>query len=191
MENNALTAGVSPDGLKNRRDIKILVCFLLNTAAEPLAREDLTKIMCDKCLANYFEICDAIDRLIKNGNVLIDNETGFLSLSADGKTVAENLYDDLPLTVREKATATAMKLIARRRSERENRVEITKCDGGCKVECTLMSGDLALMSVSLYVPDKRYASKVREQFLDNPESIYRTVLSQMTGERDLAPHKGS
>jgi len=44
-----------------------------------------------------------------------------------------------------------------------------------------------LMSISLYLPDKNYALKAKERFIDNPEFIYRTVLAHLTGERSLAP----
>ena len=41
---DAFTGGVQPDGLKNKSDIKVLICFLLSNGSQPLSRKDLTDI---------------------------------------------------------------------------------------------------------------------------------------------------
>ncbi|MCL2486840.1 MAG: DUF4364 family protein, partial [Oscillospiraceae bacterium] len=71
---DALTAGVSPDGLKSRLAIKAMICFLLDTLPEPLSKDDILDVMCGHELANYFEVCDGLDRLIRLGNVIILDE---------------------------------------------------------------------------------------------------------------------
>lgn len=181
MQNDALTAGVRPDGIKNRRELRILICYLLHNATEALAAEDLIDLICEHQLANYFEVCDAFSSLIEKKNISEDTDTGLLSLTADGSEVARNLYDTLPITVREKAESALKKLIFRKHSERENKVVIKKLDTGCNVSCTVMSADLELMSISLYVPDEQTARLVKERFLDAPATIYRLALSQLTG----------
>ncbi|MBE6764935.1 MAG: DUF4364 family protein [Ruminococcaceae bacterium] len=187
MQNDALTAGVRPDGIKNRRELRILICFLIFNATEPLAAEDLIDLICDQQLANYFEACDAISSLITKKNIKEDTDTGLLTLTDDGLEVAKNLYDTLPITVREKAETALKKLIFRKHSERENKVEIKKLDTGCNVSCTVMSAGLELMSISLYVPDEHTARLVKERFLDAPATIYRLALSQLTGTAFSSP----
>lgn len=181
MPNDALTAGVRPDGIKNRKEMRILICFLLNRASEPLAAEDLIDLICEHQLGNYFEICDAISSLVDKKNIVEDPDTGLLVLTSDGHEVATNLYDSLPTTVREKAQDAVKRLVKRKHSERENKVEIKKLDTGCNVTCTVMSADLELMTISLYVPDEQTARIVKDRFLDAPAKIYRLALSQLTG----------
>jgi len=182
IELDAFTAGVAPDGLKSKREIGILVCFLLDTAPEPLTKEELLDVMLERQLANYFEICACIEALIKIGSIIKIDGQGYLAVSEKGCEAARILYKNLPYTVREKGTAAAMKLITRRRSERDNRVEIAPAEGGCQVLCSVMSGDLPLMTVSLYVPDESYAERVRDKFHDVPQELYRTLLSFLTDE---------
>lgn len=183
VELDALTAGVAPDGLKSKREIKILICFLLNSAPEPLTKEELLEVMLERQLANYFEICGCIEELIGLGSVVRLDEAGTLAVSEKGRDIGLDMQKSLPFTVREKGMAAAMKLITRKRSERENRVEIAPSEGGCQVTCSVMSGDLPLMSVSLYVPGESYAEKVRDKFHDVPQELYRMVLSYLTDER--------
>ena len=182
LELDALTGDVSPDGLKNRRDIKILICYLLRVSTEPLTKDDLLGIMREWELANYFEACHGLDILIKVGNVVELSENGFLSLSDNGAVIADTLYSGLPYTVREKGRSAAMSVITRRRSERQNVVSVDSISGGYQVTCKVLSGDIPIMTISLYVPDEQYAERIRNKFLDVPEALYRSVLSYLTDE---------
>ena len=187
MENNALTAGVSPDGLKNRTMIRVLICFIICNFAEFFTKDELLKIICERKLANYFEVCDALSSLQENGSVDIDKENAQFLPNDNTRLIATTLGNDLPRTVRDKSLDAAKKLISRRRSERENTVEIEPLENGCRVNCTIMNAGDQLMSVSLYVPDRKYAELVRERFLDAPEYLYRIVFAQLTGTEEIAP----
>ena len=98
---DAFTGGVRPDGLKNKSEIKVLVCFLLSHSTQPLSRKEMTDIFLDRGLANYFEASDAISSLIKHENVIENAEDGALVITESGKIIADTLYDALPMTIRE------------------------------------------------------------------------------------------
>ncbi|MBE6754702.1 MAG: DUF4364 family protein [Ruminococcaceae bacterium] len=184
MENNALTAGVSPDGLKNRTGIRILICWLLCNSSELLTADDVTDLICGNRLANYFEVCDAIAQLVEGGN--IDKDPAGLLLPNDDTRLAASLIGDLPLTVREKSAAALESFIRRRISMRENRVVIEPLEIGCRVSCTIMNGSEELMSVSMYVPSKQYAERIRDRFFDDTEQMYRQIFAQLTGDNSLS-----
>lgn len=176
----ALTAGVSPDGLRSRRDIKILICFILANFKEPLSRDDLLEIITHDGLANYFEVCAAIDPLIENGNISEDEETKLLTATDNGRLIAESLYTSLPLTVREKSMAVGSRMLSRRRHEKENNVEIIPSGNGYIVKCEVLDGDTVLLATSLYVTNIEYARIVKERFLNAPQELYLAVLKQLT-----------
>ncbi len=180
--NNTLTAGVSPDGLKDSYGIKILICYLVHSFNSALTPKDILEISFEHALANYFEVCSVMEELILNGIVLKDTNTEILSLSKDGLLIAETLYTDTPFTVREKAVAAIKKRLARKRHEEETHIEINEVADGYQIVCTLLGTGTPLMSVSLYMPDKKYALAAKERFIDNPEIIYRTLLSHLTNE---------
>ncbi len=185
--NNTLTAGVCPDGLKDGTSIKIFICFLIDHFKDTLTQNDIIEVVFERALANFFEICSAIDELIVNGFILKDSESGILSLSSKGQFTADNLSRDLPLTVREKAVAAIEKRIERKHHEQETRIEYTDVDGGCQLNCTLLGQGSPLMSVSLYLPDRKYAEAAAERFIDDPEYVYRILLAHLAGEASLAP----
>ncbi len=184
---DAFTGGVRPDGLKNKSDIKVLVCFLLSHSTQPLSRKDLTDIFLDRGLANYFEASDAISSLIKHENVVEHTEDGTLAITDSGKIIADTLYDALPLTIREKSLDAMSKLINRRHVSKQNKTKIEACDKGYHVTCTVNDGTMETMSVKIYVPTYNYATVVRDRFLDDPETLYRAVMALLTDTPQIAP----
>jgi len=179
---NTFVANVAHDGLKNKQEIKVMICFLINFSPEPITKDELLTVLMDKQIANYFEICNELQVLIDKGTVVYLEDNKNLSLNEKGVKVACDLYKKLPLTAREKACASAMRLISRRRSERENLAEITPINGGCQVSCSIMSENHPIMAVSLFVPDESYAQKIVNTFHDKPTELYKTVLSLLTKE---------
>ncbi len=186
---DAFTGGVRPDGLKNKSDIKVLVCFLLSQCSQPLSRKDLTDIILDRGIANYFEASDAISSLIRHENVVVkENELdGALAVTESGRIIADTLYDALPLTIREKSLDAMSKLVNRRHVSKQNKTKIEACDKGYHVTCTVNDGSMETMSVKIYVPTYNYATVVRDRFLDDPETLYRAVMAQLTDTPQIAP----
>ena len=185
MKQDAFSAGVEPGGLWHKNDIRILLCYILSSVRGPLSRRDLTRIIQEKGLANYFEVEDGLAGLVEQGNFLVDQD-GTCHLTEAGREIADSLDTTLPLSVRDKAMEAAVTLLADARSRRENRVEIQETERGWQVDCHISGGDMELLSFTLYVPDRAQAEFVRDRFHRNPEGIYRLLLAALTGDRALA-----
>ena len=184
---DAFTGGVRPDGLKNKSDIKVLVCFLLSHCSQPLTQKDLTDIFLEWGLANYFEAADAISSLPRHENVTEQPEDGALTITDKGKFIANTLYDGLPVTVREKSLEAIEQLLTRKHINKYNKTRIEACDKGYTVTCTVNDGTMDTMSVKVYVPTFNYATFVRDRFLQDPETLYRAVMAQLTDTPEIAP----
>lgn len=185
MGHDAFTGGVEPGGLWNQNDIRILICYVLDSVGAPLPREDIARLLQQKGLANYFEVGDALGALERLGHIGQDGQ-GLCSIRETGREIAGALAGTLPLSVREKAREAALMLLADARAQRENRVEIQEGGQGCRVSCHISGGDIELMSFSLYVPDRAQAELVRANFHKNPEGAYRLLLSFVTGDTAYA-----
>lgn len=184
-ENAALTGGIEPGGLRTKSDIRILVCYMLNSVHAPLSKNDIVSICQDQGLANYFEINDAIASLIRRGNISAVNDGEYV-IEPTGKAIADTLDVNLPLSVRDKAMEAAFMLLASAKIQRENVVEIDRTEQGYNVTCHISGGDIDLMKFTLYVPDLFQARMVKRNFHRDPESVYKLLLSSVTGSRDLA-----
>lgn len=185
MTQDAFTGGVAPGGLWNKNDIRILLCYILASVNGPLSREDLLRIVQEKALANYFETEEALDGLVARGHAARD-EAGLYTATPSGREIARTLDASLPLSVRDKALEAALRLMADARARRENRVEVEKEGGGFRVTCHISGGDMELMSVSLFVPDRAQAQLAEENFYRDPEGVYKLLLSALSGDPGYA-----
>ena len=132
MEYDAFDAGIELGGLRNRDDIRLLICYLLKSVDAPMTRQMLNEAMQEDGLANYFEVGQAIEELLKTGNITADilEEDEVISVTQKGREAAELLQTSLPRTVREKAVNSAIRLTTRAKIERENKIEVKKEDNG-------------------------------------------------------------
>ena len=173
--------GVRPGGLYDSREIKVLICYMLSGVPEPLSRDTVIEILTEGEMANLFEISAAIDDLTARGN-LAETDGGLLTLTESGRTSAEQLYDLIPYTLRDRSQKAAMKLLARARNERDADVVITPLDVGYSVKCSIDKTDVPMMSFTLRVTDETIAKAVRERILDDPTAFYRALIALSTGD---------
>lgn len=185
MNFDAFTAGVEPGGLRSQSDIRLLICYMLASVREPLAKEDIVMVLQDNGLANYFEAASALADVLSKHNAdpspdnpehCIANENTF--------EISRQLDTTLPPSVRERAVTGTLSLLAKGKRERENKVEIEKCTDGYNVTCHISGGNRDMMKITLLVPDQYQARAVKKNFHRNPELIYQVMLCLMTGDRE-------
>ena len=185
MRNDAFSAGVEPGGLHSHQEIKILVCYMLSGVHEPLPRGAVLDILSGGGMANFFDASVASDDLVERGN-LSETDGGLLSVTEAGRHAASTLADMIPFTLRERSVTAGLRLLARQRSERENRADIAPSEnGGWIVSCSV--GTVTpLLRFDLMVGDELQAKQVREQFLNDPLLLYQSVIGILSGGATLS-----
>lgn len=187
MKFDAFTAGVSLGGLRSKNDIKLLICYVLSSIKQPLSKDDIISVLQENDLANYFEINDAFSDLIGNNNICQspDNPSSYI-ITETGKMIATQLDTALPISIREKSLSAAINLLAKIKRENENTVTIKEEKNGYSVTCNVSGGtDMDLLTINLFVPDKKQAELVKRNFQHNPDLIYSCTLALMTNNSDL------
>lgn len=183
MQYDAFDAGIELGGLRNRDDIRLLICYLLKSVEAPMTRQMLNEAMQEDGLANYFEVGQAIEELLKTGNITADifEDEEVVSVTPKGREAAELLQTSLPKTVREKAVNSAIRLTTRAKIERENKIEVRKEEnGGYTITFTLFDRDTELMKLSVYVVDSLQLEQVKKNFIDDPVKVYSTIITSLT-----------
>ena len=139
MKQDAFSAGVEPGGLWHKNDIRILLCYILASVNAPLSRQDLTRIIQEKGLANYFEVEDALASLLTQGNIAQDQE-GRCTVTPAGREIADSLDATLPLSVRDKALEAAFTLLAQAKAQRGKPGGPDKNQAGVSITCHISDG---------------------------------------------------
>ena len=182
---DAFIAGVEPGGLTNLQEIRILLCYMLNTVGQPVPRDAVTEILIGGGMANYFDTEAAIEELLSQRH-LTQDEDKMLGVTATGAQIGDSLSVRIPYTLRERSVKAALQLLKRRKVEQDNKVDIRKTeDGGYEVTCTVMDGARVLLSVTLPVSDSWQAEQIKEQFLADPALLYRSNLAVLTGDANM------
>ena len=183
MEYDAFDAGIELGGLRSRDDIRLLICYLLKSVDAPMTREMLNDAMQEDGLANFFEVGQAIEELLKTGNITADilDEDEVITVTEKGREAAELLQTSLPRTVREKAVNSAIRLVTRAKVERENKIEVRKeDDGGYTITFTLFDRGTELMKLSIYVVDSLQLEQVKQNFIHDPVKVYSSIITSLT-----------
>ncbi len=182
-EFDAFSEGIEPGGLRSRTQIKLLLTFLVSRLQEPMSESKLLESLQLHGLANYFEVGQAIEELLKTGNITADiaDDEEVLSVTNKGREAAELLQTSLPRTVREKAVNSAIRLTTRAKIERENKIEVKKEEnGGYNITFTLFDRDTELMKLSIFVADSLQLDQVKQNFIDDPVKVYSTIITSLT-----------
>lgn len=180
---DAFDAGIDLGGLRNRSEIRLLVCYLLRALDRPIPKALLVDAVLREGLANYFELNEAIAELLKAGNIDRDIQDGeeVLTITARGRESAELLETELPRTVREKAVNSAIKLMTLARNKRENKILTEPLpDGGFNVTFILGDEENEMMRLTIYVADRMQVEVVKKNFLEDPVKLYSSILAALT-----------
>ena len=184
MASNAFTEGVRPGGLTTGKEIRILLCYLLDSVPAPVRREDLEEVLVGEELANYFVMAESLTQLQKQG--LMTEQEGVCSLTEEGRTVAKTLADEVPKTIRETAVRGVIRAQQYAAKKAAHESEIIETTNGRCVRCSIGDTTGRLFQLELYMPDALTAETVRERFIENGDSVYELVLAALTDNRELA-----
>lgn len=181
---DAFTAGVEPGGLTNTQEIRILLCYMLDTVGQAMNREDVTDILMAGGMANYFDVQDAIEELIRLQHLVEADKK--IATTVTGAQIGQSLSVRIPYTLRQRSVEAALKLLKRIEVQRDNKVDIRKLEeGGYTVTCTVQDHGRDLLSVTLRVADNGQAERVKEQFLSDPALLFRSNLAVLTGDAGM------
>lgn len=184
MDNDAFGLGVAPGGLKEKSEIKLMVCYLLKTLDKSLTRTQINEILQLKKIANYFEINSAISDLISSGQVtseIIDDDE-LITITPKAELSVAIIERDLPRALREKAVNAALNVLQRDRIKKESHVTTEPHGQGFHVTFTVTDMDTELLKVTVYVTDERQIEIVKRNFYNNAVDIYSGVITSLTVE---------
>lgn len=184
MPGNTFTEGVKPGGLTTGTEVRILLCYLLNTIDTPVSREQIEEVLLGEELANYFVVAEGLAQIVAQG-LATEEQNGYL-ISPAGRSVAQTLARDVPRAVREAAVRGVVRARQYAAKAAAHHSEIVQTENGRTVHCSIADGTGSLFEMALYMPDELSANMVRRHFIDHGDQVYKLVLAALTNNRKLA-----
>lgn len=170
--------------LTGKNDIKIFILFLLDSIGYPLSRSDIEEICVSDNFVSYFDFAECFAELVDKDYLIQINEgeTELYSVSPVGREVASQLQDMLVTPIREQAFRSALRILSFKKREAEISCTITEQDGRYLVECSVKEKKVTLLSASILVDSKERAERMKKNFYERPEAIFKGMSALLACE---------
>ena len=170
-------------------EAKILLAYFLYQIDRPCTPMQLIDICEQSGVMDYFLYSAAITDMEANGIVKlvsIDGTEQYV-LSDKGRAGAEDFKTIVAPSLRKKIYATGLMFFARLKNERDVSFEVSEHGRGYLVRCICRDGDVTLMDISLFAPDKDQAEFIKAKVGANPSAFYSQVMDYIIDNQEYLP----
>ncbi len=171
--------------LREKNDIKIFILYLLRHINYPLDFATINDIVVQDGVVGYFDFTECFAELLETGNIIEDRTMDGCrySITEQGTHVADHLQSNLLPQIREKSLQSALRLLSFRERGAKLYCETKALENGTyQIICGIAEPGTDALRVELVVENERQAEKMRYNFYERPEVIYRGVFALLTGE---------
>lgn len=169
--------------LRDKFEIKVFILFLLNNLDDPLEFSTVNDIVIQDGFVNYFDFAICFAELLEACQITeTDDNKPLYAISDVGRTAIESYESTLYNTVREKALRSALRLLAFNKSGNKISSSITDCKSGYTLKCTISDNERILFNTEVFLTEKHYAEKLKANFDERAEIIYKGTLALLSGD---------
>ena len=157
--------------------------YLLKNIKEPLEFSTINDIVVQDGFVNYFDFAICFAELLESNQITeLKGDKTLYVISPEGTEAVESVEDKIFVSVKEKALRSALRLLAFNRSGSRTRSRVEKAEKGCKLICSIEDSEKTLLHIEVFLTDAHYAEKLRVNYDERAEIIYKGVLSLLSGE---------
>lgn len=172
--------------LTNKDDIKIFILYIMNSIDYSVDYDTLHDMCVQDGFVTSFDFIECFDELVNTGNIeKISDENGgeLVSVTKNGKHIADTLNGRLLLSIKEKSLKSALRLLSfKKRGTKISSSATELPHGKYEFHCVLEESDGELLNLTLTLENKKQLERVMYNFENQPEFIYRGLLALMSGE---------
>ena len=172
----------SPIG--SMRNVKIFVLYLLENINYPLDFITINDVVMQTDYVMYLDFAEAFYQMVDMDLIeKIDDDGKELYLITDkGRCVARELKSDILAIMLDKALTKALRFLDFQKRQVVAKCRIEKTDDNrYAVICSFTEKEVCIFSQTLIVDTENRAERMRDNFYERPEVIYRGVVALMAG----------
>lgn len=193
-----------PETFHSPQQVKVFILYLLDKIGYPLDYNDIATIVIRDGYVDYFDFVTYFHELLSDKHIeCITREDGAstekktdddfaedkqyerdsYTVSETGKLIAKGLADDLLLAaVREKSYISAMRHLSleKRGAVIDHNIEANG-DGSYTFKCSIKDCEGLAFDLTLRADSYMQASRMRMNFEDKPDVVYRGLVALVTG----------
>jgi len=170
--------------LGSMRNVKIFVLFLLENINYPLEFTTINDVVMQTDYVMYLDFAEAFFQMVEADLITKVEEDGkeYYYINDNGRVVVHEFKGELLSSVLDKALAKALRFLDFKKRQIVARCTVEKIeDGRYCVTCSFTEKGILIFSQSLVVDNEDRAERMRNNFYERPEVVYRGVIALMAG----------
>ena len=170
--------------MTDKFQIKVFILYLLKNIHEPLEYKIINDMVVQDGFVSHYDFPICFGELLDAGQIIEERAgvTHHYRISDSGKeavtSVEFNLYD----SVKEKALRSAHRLLAFYKNGNRIGGEVFPQGDGYAVKCSIQDSEKTIFDIQVYLTDKDYAEKIKANFDEKAEIIYKGALALLSGD---------
>lgn len=186
-----------PESFHSPQQVKVFILYLLEKVGYPLDYNDLATIVIRDGYVDYFDFVTYFHELLEQNHIKkytaeeleekgieAPSKNGdFYVVTETGKMIAQGLSDDLLLAaIRERSYVSAMRHLSleKRGAVIKHDIEAVG-DGSYIFHCSIKDREGLAFNLSLRADSFMQATRMRMNFEDKPDVVYRGIIALVTG----------
>lgn len=164
--------------------IQYIILFTLAKADRIVTHSQLSTLILDNCNINFTDYRIALDNLLNIGFVRVFNSSDnnqYLELLPKGVESNEFFQGSIPVYIREPIEKSIAPFFREEELKKSIRAELTPLnETEYMADCGVYEGNTPLMKLSVYGGTRKMAASMVRKFREDPEKIYRLIMSQLS-----------
>ena len=174
----------SPVG--GKRNVKIFVLYLMENINYPLDFITLNDIVMQTDYVMYLDFAESFGEMLDDSLVECvgkdERDSELYIVTERGRIVAAELKSDLLDSVLDQSLACALRYLNFKKRGIETKCTVTPAEGGkYRIACTFTEKGIEIFRTELLVDSKSRAERMKANFRERPEAIFRGVNALLAG----------
>lgn len=167
------------------RNVKIFVLYLMENINYPLDFVTINDIVMQTDYVMYLDFAEAFNEML-DGELIekidVPDSDALYNITDKGRLVARELKSDILTSILDRSLSAALRYL-----NFKERGIVAKCtieeteDGRYSVTCSFTEKKVLIFSQTLVVDTLNRAQRMKDNFYDRPEAIYRGVHALLAG----------
>lgn len=174
------------DEREYRNQAKIFILYIMSSIQEPLEFTTINDMVLQDEFVNYFDFATAFNDLLEKRQIEelpgAEGKDPLYRVTQEGRSILESYESDLSAETRDKALRHAMRILLFKRDGVRQKSEILEVPGGYQLHCVIEDAERVLFESSVFVSEESYAKRLRENFDDHADIIYKGTMSLLSGD---------
>ena len=170
-------------------NVKIFVLYLMENVGRPLDFVTLNDIVMQTDYIMYLDFAEAFHKMLDDGLLAPAGTQGdepLYDITEKGRVVAESMKSDILSSILEKSLAAALRYLDFKQRGVEPKCETKRRkDGRYEIFCALYEKGEMIYSTTLVVDSAERAARLKDNFYDRPEVVYRGVHALLAGNMNF------